>query len=497
MKRAYIFLFVAAVGLADVVEQGPRDSPPSGLMAGVARADITPPVGIAQLNWGSQTHVEAVAIDPAGMVASALVVADREMKFAFVDVDALFVRDAERVVREASARTGIPVRSIRLMATHTHSGPAFQREKGPVGTDPAKYLPVIEAYERAVGDKIVGAIVEANSNLQPAHIGGAKGVGTVNINRRVRATGASPAAVGTNPDGFVDRDLVVFRIDDAKGNPLAVMVNFQCHGTTLTFENKYISPDWIGMVRKTVERALPGAMALYFQGAAGNQGPVEGGTGDLSVAHRLGKILGHQAAALAMEIQTVRREPVLEGFAESTAFAARQPWRVKGARSGTMAHNFTDVEVPRRTYSKEEIDRMAANVEDARKKLEAAKGGPEWEKYQAAARLRRFEDLLAKWKKPVETTPLLVELHAMRIGEVAIVSMPGEPFAEIGADVRKHSPFQFTMFCGYSNGKGGDYMPVDSEYQHGGYEVERTPYGPGAADRVISNAHALLEKLPR
>jgi neutral ceramidase len=80
---------------------------------------------------------------------------------------------------------------------------------------------------------------------------------------------------------------------------------------------------------------------------------------------------------------------------------------------------------------------------------------------------------------------------------VAIVSMPGEPFAEIGADVRKRSPFPFTMFCGYSNGKGGDYMPIDSEYQHGGYEVERTPYGPGSADRVISNAHALLEKLPR
>ena len=481
MMRAYLYLLAAAIGLADVVEQGPKHSAPSGLMAGVARTDISPPVGIAQLNWGSQTHVEAAGIDPAGMVATALVVADRRMKFVFVDVDALFVRDAERVVREASARTGIPERGIRLMATHTHSGPAFQREKGPVGTDPTKYLPVIEAYERAVGDKIVGAIVEANSKLQPAHIGGAKGVGTVNVNRRVRATETTPAAVGTDPGGFVDRDLIVFRIDDAKGNPLAVMVNFQCHGTTLTFENKYISPDWIGMVRKTVEQALPGATALYFQGAAGNQGPVEGGTGDLSVAHRLGKILGHQAAALAIEIETVRREPVLEGFAESTAFAARQPWRVKGPRSGTMAHNYKEVEVPRRTYSKEETDRMGENVEDARKKLEAVKGGSEWERHQAAARLRRFEDLLAKWKKPVDTTPLLVELHAMRIGEVAIVSMPGEPFAEIGADVRKNSPFPFTMFAGYSNGKGGDYMPIDSEYQHGGYEVERTPYGPGAA----------------
>src|SRR2546425_3780115 len=62
--------------LADVVEQGPKDSAPSGLLAGVARADITPPVGIAHLNWGSQTHVEAVGIDPVGMYATALALSD-------------------------------------------------------------------------------------------------------------------------------------------------------------------------------------------------------------------------------------------------------------------------------------------------------------------------------------------------------------------------------------------------------------------------------------
>ena len=57
----------------DVVEQGPKNSAPSGLLAGVARADITPPIGMAQLNWGSQTHVEAVGVDPAGMYVTAIV----------------------------------------------------------------------------------------------------------------------------------------------------------------------------------------------------------------------------------------------------------------------------------------------------------------------------------------------------------------------------------------------------------------------------------------
>src|SRR5205809_8105512 len=86
-----ITLLVSTSLLGDVVEQGPKDSAPSGLLAGVARADITPPVGIAHLNWGSQTHVEAVGIDPVRMYATALVLSDGKQKFAMVDIDALSV----------------------------------------------------------------------------------------------------------------------------------------------------------------------------------------------------------------------------------------------------------------------------------------------------------------------------------------------------------------------------------------------------------------------
>ena len=96
---------------------------------------------------------------------------------------------------------------------------------------------------------------------------------------------------------------------------------------------------------------------------------------------------------------------------------------------------------------------------------------------------------------PPVAAPLQVEIQALRIGEVALIAMPGEPFAEIGAAVRAKSPFPFTFFCGYSNGKGGDYMPIASEYEHGGYEIERTPYGPGAADKVIAAALELARRI--
>ena len=75
--------------------------------------------------------------------------------------------------------------------------------------------------------------------------------------------------------------------------------------------------------------------------------------------------------------------------------------------------------------------------------------------------------------------------------------MPGEPFAEIGVAVRKASPFAHTMFCGYSDGVGGDYLPMSCEYDQGGYEVERTPYGKEADKKLIAETIELLQAFER
>jgi len=488
LARALLLAAAALAPLAaDKVEQGPKDSPPSGLLAGVARTDITPPVGIAHMNWGSQTHIEAAGVDPAGMYATALVLSDGKQKFAMVDVDVGMIRNLEEARQRASTLTGIPLAHIRLGATHTHAGAALDPTRGPVGADLSRHEQTFRNYRATLADKIAGVIAEAHARLEPAHLYGGRGIGTININRRVRAEGDRPAAVGRNPEGFVDRELVVFRIDSARGRPLAVLANFQCHGTVLAYENQLLSPDWIGMTRRTVEQALPGALCLYFQGAAGNQGPIEGFTGDAGVAHRLGSILGYQATAVALSIETVRREPRFEGFVESTAFQAKQHWRVLGPRDATLRFAARQIEVPRRRYTPRDLDEMASRVADAQKRNDGS--------HLAGARLRRLANLLEQWKRPYDPTPIRIDAQALRIGDVALFAMPGEAFAEIGAAIKKASPFAVTMFCGYSSGAGGDYMPVEAEYNLGGYEVERTPYAPEAAQKVIEAAAELLRSI--
>ena len=122
-------------------------------------------------------------------------------------------------------------------------------------------------------------------------------------------------------------------------------------------------------------------------------------------------------------------------------------------------------------------------------------GGSEWEQSQAAARHRRWANLLERYKQPANPEPVRLEVAVLGIGDMALVLTNGELFSEIGAAVKKASPFKVTMFCGYGNHPGGGYMPIRSEYAFGSYEVDGTSYGPGAAEKVIDEAIALLKSI--
>ncbi|MDP6183024.1 MAG: hypothetical protein QF609_04340, partial [Gammaproteobacteria bacterium] len=85
-------------------------------------------------------------------------------------------------------------------------------------------------------------------------------------------------------------------------------------------------------------------------------------------------------------------------------------------------------------------------------------------------------------------------IQAMRLGPVALIATPLEPFGEIGDAVKKSSPAPFTAFSGYSNGYFG-YMPTADAYPKGGYEVRTSPYQPDAANRLVEACRNVLNRL--
>ena len=93
-----------------------------------------------------------------------------------------------------------------------------------------------------------------------------------------------------------------------------------------------------------------------------------------------------------------------------------------------------------------------------------------------------------------EPGPLQMEVQAIRLGPLALLSMPVEPFAEIGVALKAGSPFAATMVSGYSNGTLG-YLPMAEAYPAGRLRIWVTPFAPEAAGMVVEAGRALLAEL--
>ena len=87
----------------------------------------------------------------------------------------------------------------------------------------------------------------------------------------------------------------------------------------------------------------------------------------------------------------------------------------------------------------------------------------------------------------------LVEVMALRVGDLAIVGLPGENFCETGLAVKRNSPAAMTMVVGLANDAIG-YLPTRDSFAQGGYEVSpgSTVYQPGAAELLAAAARRQL-----
>ena len=98
----------------------------------------------------------------------------------------------------------------------------------------------------------------------------------------------------------------------------------------------------------------------------------------------------------------------------------------------------------------------------AREVLAAPAGQPGWHPLEKAYANR----VLQRADAPA-TVP--VPLQLMRIGDVAVMTIPAEPFAEMGLELKAKSPFPKSFTVSLANGYYG-YLPTPEQHRLGGYE---------------------------
>ncbi len=226
------------------------------LQAGVARRDITPPVGLYLVGYGNRVVPNVGAREP--LTVTAITLRDGATTVTLVACDVLAVTDA--VYQLVQQQIDHPV---LLCCSHTHSGPVTHAGNH----SPTRY----SVYMHWLVRQIVRAIQNASASLRPVTVDQGTSKTNIAVNRR-QCNPDGTMTIGVNPNGVVDRSVNVLHVKTQAGESLAVLVNIACHPTVLDPGNSQASADWVGIMRELVERETH-APVVFVQGACGDLNP--------------------------------------------------------------------------------------------------------------------------------------------------------------------------------------------------------------------------------
>jgi len=224
-------------------------APAEPLKAGAAKIDITPPTGYPMWGYGGRRDSPSTGVrDPLSARAVVLSAGKNALAFVSLDLGRAPTRGSMANIRkQLKEATGIE--TIFLVASHTHHGPVLELDDWPSKEKP---------YTRTLEEKLVKVITDAQKDLRPAKLGIASYEIPFNRNRHWRKA---------NPP--VDKEMLLARLDDAAGKPIAHLVHFAAHPTMLPASLREFSHEFPGFLAKHVEKEL-GGMCLFLQGASGD-----------------------------------------------------------------------------------------------------------------------------------------------------------------------------------------------------------------------------------
>jgi hypothetical protein len=415
-------------------------APAAELTANVARVDITPPLELQCPlgGYGERMSRPAEGVHDR-LFAKALVLHSGDRRFALVTADALaFPPAIKPALLERLAVGGWTSEQLLLLPSHTHTS----IEMNAINPANTFDVPQIGIYNPRVFDFVVDRLTQVVEAAQRDAVPVGVGTSQVPIDgwNRNRRGGA-----------VIDNDLTVTRIDTQSGRPLAVLVNFAAHPTFMSSADMLFSGDWPGHLQRTLESLIgEGAIALYYNGAQGDQSPV------------------------ARPESGPSRWERAEHYGRDLAVVAWRQWRETPVEADTpFDYHQQTIDLPDRTWHP-----------DFRKT-----GGAEY---------GLTEELLREMLPRL--FPARVESVSLRLGELVIVGIPGEMAAALGRQLRAVAA-QKTGAAYSTVGGLADvwisYMLPAEEYRRGGYEASVSFYGETLGQTIVEGALESVKQLGR
>jgi hypothetical protein len=443
---------------------------------GVGRRDITPPADIYFRNWGAAIADRAQGIHrPFTVTAVTVRTEASEAPLVLVAIDAGWWQSGQDEWRVRGAvldALDLAHEQLMMNLSHTHAGPSLATDNAdrPGGERIAPYLDQIT-------EQIVAAIREALDREEPGTLTWGTGRCDLAANRSLRDPDRARFVTGYNPGGPADDTVLVGRVTDEQGRVRATVVNYACHPTTLAWDNDMLSPDYVGATRELIEAATGGAPCAFLLGACGELAPAQQYEGDVAIADRHGRRLGHATCAALEAMLPPGQALLFDGIVESGAPLG--VWRARPTEQAPTAILARRIEIPIQVKADYPLE------EDILAELAVVAEHYQRERLERKLRLRRTLGAGEVYA---------LQVWIWKVGDTFIVGYPAEAFSSMQLDLRAAFPEMRVVVMNVVNGSIG-YLPPRDVYGEDMYEVWQTPLAEGCLEIVRDGCTAAMREM--
>lgn len=361
----------------------------------------------------------------------------------------------QKVVEAVSEKQKLDPKGILLNCSHTHCGPVVKDDLEMSVMYPLQpeQRQRVESYFVSLTDKLIGLIGAAVEDLQPAKLSYSHARCSVAMNRRL------PTKDGFQnspyPDGPVDHDVPVLRVESLDGKTLrAVAFGYACHNTSTGIMQ--FNADYAGFAQTEIEKAHPGATALFVMGCGGDQNPYPRGQIEWAMTH--GKTLATAVEAALLPVPKPLRGP--------------------------LKLDLQEVDLPFEPVARDEL-------------LTRRESKDGYVKSRAESLLTELE----KNGKVRESYPYPVQVLQFG-GDLTLVTLGGEVVIDYALRLKRELGGNPIWVAGYSNDVMA-YIPSERVLKEGGYEgvgamnYTNLPsaWRPGLEEKIVGTIRNITERL--
>jgi len=416
--------------------------------AGAAKVVITPSQLMWMSGYGSRDHAaegklhdlwaKALVIeDPTGerllLITLDLVGIDRQLSLA--------VRD------ELAEQHKLEKRQVAICCSHTHTGPVVGRNLRAMYFLDEAQTKLVDSYTDELQAKILAVAGDAISKLAPAELSWANAKATFAVNRRTNVEADVPRLISEGAlKGPVDHDAPVLGVRDKQGELKAIVCGYACHATVLSFFQW--SGDWPGFAQIELEKAHPGAIALFWAGCGADQNPLP--RRDVTLAEKYGREL----ATAVDQALAGKMTPI----------------------TGQIAASYAEIDLPLATLpTTEELQKQAESKDKF-----------------FASRAKLLLAQIAGGKPLSQTYPYPVQCWRLGNGPTWI-TLGGEVVVDFSLRIKQELGADRTWVAGYTNDVMA-YIPSRRVLNEGGYEGASamvyyglpTTWAPEVEERIVN-----------